>query len=241
MWTILVIILVLALGGAGFVALSRGSGTSKWKALLEEAAKRLGGRASPPELRALVDGLTINTKIAAGERAVASTKLEEGTERLRIFVGWDVPAIPEGLAHFPEITLPVAYTFAGAMTTRANEREIADRFLERAARELIELRASTHASTLAVTVRGGHLEIALTGIERTAEAIETLTRTTAALAKRLRFEERSAPALPAERRCVACMDTGGDEAEWTACGKCGAWYHRACYAKGGGCIVPGCA
>lgn len=233
----MLIVLLVAAGAFGVVALARGGKRSEWTALLQEAAGRLSGRASPPELRALVEGTTINVKVDPASRAVASAKLEDGSERLRIFVGWDITAIPEGLSHFPEITMPVAYTFAGTVATRANEPSAAERFVERAARELIDLRHTTRATSLALTVRGGHIELALTGVEKSASALEQLARTTVSLAHKLSLAERSAPALPAERRCPACMDTGGDD--WTACEKCNAWYHRACFLKAG-CVAPSC-
>jgi hypothetical protein len=235
--TILIIAFLVAAGVAGVVVFSR-RGASNWNALIGEAAARLSGRASPPELRALVEGTTINVKIAGPNRAVGHAKLEDGSELIRIFIGWDVAAIPQGLEHFPEINLPVAYTFAGTMTTRANDKQVAERFLERGARDLIDLRDSTHSESLALTVRGGHIEIALTGLDQSADSLEKLARTTVALGRRLSFEERSAPALPAERRCVACMDVGGDD--WVNCEKCNAAYHRACFAKAGGCVAPGC-
>src|SRR6185295_11762513 len=97
---------------------------------IDDAAKRLSARASGNELRSEIDGFTVNTRVE-DQRITAHARLEEGSEALRIFVGWDVAVVPEGLAHFPEIALPVAYTFAGTMTTRANERELADRFLEK--------------------------------------------------------------------------------------------------------------
>lgn len=235
MVAILIILTLVVAGVVGVVALSPRRGNRRLA--FDDAAKRLSARASGNELRSEIDGFTVNVRVE-DRRITAHARLEEGTETLRIFIGWDVPAVPDGLAHFPEIALPVAYTFAGTMTTRASERELADRFLERAAASLIELRTSTGAASLAVTVRGGHVELALAQTKETAEAIEQIARTTAALARRLALSERSLPALPAERRCAACVDTGGDE--WTSCPKCGANYHVACFAKGGGCVAPGC-
>jgi hypothetical protein len=241
---LLVLLTFVGAGAVVWAVVKKRAPASLWKGLVAEAAPLIGGRPSAgaaldaPELRAEIDGTTVNMKFGIRDQSVATAKIEEGSERLRIYIGWDVPAIPEGLSHFPEIALPVSYTFAGEMTTRANERETAERFLERAARDLIDLRSGTGARALSLTVRGGHLELALSGMSQSTGAIETLANTTAVLVKRLSGSERSLPALPAERRCTACMDRGGEE--WVTCAKCRAAYHRACFMKGAGCVVPNC-
>lgn len=243
MFELLILLTFLGAGGVVWAVVKKRAPVSPWKTLVAEAAPQLGGRASAgaaldaPELRVELDGVTVTMKLGIRDQAIATAKLEDGTERLRIFIGWDVKEIPEGLSHFPEIALPVSYTFAGELTTRANERELAERFLERAARELIDLRSGTGARALAVTVRGGHIEVALTGMSQSTGAIEVFAKTTVALRHRLNTAERSLPALPAERRCTACMDRGGDD--WVACAKCKANYHRLCFTKAG-CAVPGC-
>jgi hypothetical protein len=240
-------VVLIALVAAGFVARSvivKSRAKRELGSAVGEAAKRLSARASlgtdAPELRVELEGFTVTAKLSARGTATASTRLEEGAETLRIFVGWDVARAPDGLAHFPEIALPVAYTFTGNVLTRANERELAERILERIARTLIDLRDTARAKTLSLIVRGGHLELELTGIAEDAEVIEALAKATAAIAGKLTAGERSQPALPAERRCAACVDRGKEGEVWAKCAKCGGQYHHACFMKAGGCVIPGC-
>jgi hypothetical protein len=232
----LILLGVAATGVAAFAVVLRRKKSVDWRSLAAATAPQLAARASTTEVRAELDGVTVNVRL--GDPATATAKLEEGAEKLRIFVGWDVPEIPQGLEHFPKITLPVAYTFAGEMTTAASDRDVADRFLERGAQDLIDLKNNTGGRTLALIVRGGHIEVTVAGLSPTPEAVADLAKGTAKLASRLSLSERSAPALPAERRCAACMDRGGED--WTNCTKCGAAYHRACWLKAAGCVIPGC-
>lgn len=251
-------------GGAWAWALSRrAKAHGRWKAVLGDVAAKLGGRASPgsmfdaPELRAELEGTTVTLKLQdvhLGPRGVARAEANIGgiDERLRMYVGWDAPATPPGLAHFPEVVAARGVILDGKLDVRGSDGEVTRRFAELAAAELVELRAVTGGKGLEVTVRGGYLELCARGAEASSSMVEHLARGAARMVLLIRVAA-SKEALPAgmvplaisagaEARvtCELCTDYRRDDEAWTRCETCGAPYHFKCWAQSGACVVAGC-
>ncbi|MCK6548140.1 hypothetical protein L6R52_19975 [Myxococcota bacterium] len=256
------LVAVAVAGGAWAWALSRrAKAHGRWKLVLGEVATKLGGRASPgsmfdaPELRAELEGTTVTLKLQdvhLGPKGVARADANIGgvDERLRMYVGWDAPATPEGLAHFPEVIAARGVIVEGKLDVRGSDAEVTRRFAELAAAELVELRALTGGRALEVIVRGGYLELRALGAEASAAMVEHLARSAARLVLMIRVAA-SKDALPAGKvplalgagarvTCELCTDYKRDGEAWIRCETCGAPYHFKCWAQSGACVVAGC-
>lgn len=253
-------------GAWAFLLMKRSRAHNRWKGLLEEAATKLGGRASPatmfdaPELRATLEDVTVTLKlrdIHKPESGVASAeaRLAGLDERLRIYLGWDVAAAPPGLEHVPELDYGGAAFVEGKVVLRGSDAVIAKRFVELAAIDLVDLRREANARALEVICRGGYLDLRAHGMTESPHMVERLAIVSARLV-RLALEAATgrklgpgaspspaapSPAAPAgDARCPLCMGAQKAGETWVACSRCGSPYHQNCWQQATGCLVEGC-
>jgi hypothetical protein len=188
-------IVVAAAGGAvGWSMFKKSRAHTRWRAVLEEAAKKLDGRASPatmfdaPELRATVKDVLVTVKLQSihdpkNGVAIAEAKLPDAAERLRIYVGWDVKKVPPGLEHVPEVEYPRASGLDGKLLVRASDRSIADRFTDAAVIDLVDIRREALAKAIEVIARGGYIHVIAHGLSESAFMVERMVGVTANLVR----------------------------------------------------------
>lgn len=249
-----------ALGGGGLTwsLVRRGRAHARWKAVLDQVAGELGGRASPgsmfdaPELRAEVDGITVTLKLrnihksAAKGSALAESKLPERAGSVRLFFGWDVAAAPPGLEHVPDVESLRTGRVEGAVIAKADDAAVAERFMERAMIDLIDVRREANAHALEVISRGGYLTLSLHGIQETAHMLERIVIVSARLAEMmgqiasgtlLEAGESAAPEATSSAVCTVCEAAYSAGEHWVACARCAAPYHRACFEQATACLL----
>jgi hypothetical protein len=245
------------LGGGGwfYLLVKRGRAHARWKSVLDQVAKELGGRASPgsmfdaPQLRAELEGLTVTLRLsnihktAASGIARAESKLPDNAGAARLYFGWDVAAAPTDLAHVPDV--PATARTDGEVIAKADDAALASRFMDRAMIDLIDVRREANAHGLEVICRGGYLTLVLHGIQETAHMLERIVIVSARLAQ-LVGAIASGTALPEGKRevsldlvCALC-DEKYDGKPWVKCARCGSPYHRVCFEQAGACLVEGC-
>ena len=186
----------LALGGGGIALrlLTRGRARDDWSAAMEEAATRVGGRASvasrfdAAELRAERDGATITVRIpdlAAGDRgkAHAEAAVPASLGDSRLYFGWDVRPAPPEVAHWSHLPAPLAAD--GDVELRGDDAGLAQRFADLAFVELLDIRRESEATSVELHVRGGYLHLRLAGVRRTPDMLERLVIVTGHLLQHL--------------------------------------------------------
>lgn len=248
-----------ALGGGGLTwsLIRRGRAHARWKAVLDQVADQLGGRASPgsmfdaPELRAELDGITVTLKLkdihksAAKGAALAESRLPERAGSVRLFFGWEVEAAPAGLEHVPDVESLRTGRVEGSVIAKADDASIAERFMDRAMIDLLDVRREAGAHALEVVCRGGYLTLTLHGIQETPHMLERIVIVSTRLAK-LMDEVAGRETLPAGPSqggapmsspiCTVCETAGRVGEAWVACAECGAPYHAACFDQATACV-----
>jgi hypothetical protein len=237
----------LALGGGGwaYALMKRGKAHARWKLVLDEVARSLGGRASPgtmfdaPEFRAELDGTTVTLRLrdihksAEEGSAHAESKLPESAGMMRLYFGWDVPSAPTELVHVKDV--PPIGGVEGAVIAKAEDAALAASFMERALIDLIDVRREANAHGLEVIVRGGYLTLVLHGIQETPHMLERMVIVSTRLSK---LVQPGASEQAIDRPCTLCEAKGGGA--WVRCARCEAPYHRACFEQAGSCLVERC-
>lgn len=189
----------LAAGGAGYLGyrgLKRGKERGRWAEILADVAPLVNGRVSmggggdAPSLRATVDGqdLTLTLfEVQEGEaaRARAELKIPGEHPRLRLCLAWDVLDPPAAMAHVPVWAEAPTHRLDGQAELRAEDTELATRFMEAALIDLIDLRAEALASGLLLTARGGYLTVELNGVQQTAALVERIVKVVPRLAEKI--------------------------------------------------------
>lgn len=193
-------LLLLGLGGAAALATAggfalgyvrRGRSHRRWQGALTEAAALLPGartsagtRYDGPELRVEQDGLTITVAVRGAQdpergEAVARVPLPGGTVT-RLFIGWDEMELPSDWAHVPEVGIEArgeAHVFA-----RSEEGALAQRVFDGARLDLIDVRREAEAHGVALSARGGYLELRFHGLRVSGHLLERLAKAAARVA-----------------------------------------------------------
>ncbi|MBK8013280.1 MAG: hypothetical protein IPK13_18240 [Deltaproteobacteria bacterium] len=142
---------------------------------------------SIPELRGRTLDVVVTTRITElgdgpNEARATSTAALEGEGRMvRFYCAWDHEASAD-FAHVPRILVPSG-RFDGDMQVFAEDREFAERFVARAAIDLIDVRREACARGLELALRGGHLTLTVHGTLETQFVLERLQIVTARLCK----------------------------------------------------------
>jgi hypothetical protein len=185
---------LVAGGAAAYQLASKGRAHARWKPVFEDAARRLGGRASTatmfeaPELQADVEGTPVSLRLQNVHKnqrrtvAVAEASLPEGLSGVRLYFGWDVTRLSRDLEYIAEIPFPRAFGLAGRVHVRADDAAVAHRFAERASADLLSLRQESTAEAIEVLARGGSVRIAVHGLSDTAWVIERVVKVAARMA-----------------------------------------------------------
>lgn len=256
-------LLLLVVGGVGAYTLAgRSRAHGRFKPVLDEVARKLGGRASPatmfdsPELRAEIGGSTVTLRLqdihkaATRGTAVAEAALAEGTPPLRLYFGWDIDVIRPELLYIPEVPVPRAFAVSGRVITRADDPSVAARFADEAVTHLADVRREAEARAIEVLVRGGSLRLAVHGIQASPFMVERIVLACAHLARAAARaakpgaapEEAPSPrAAPlGDEPCGLCAERPKPGERWERCGKCRTPYHHDCVRSATGCLTPGC-
>lgn len=259
----------LAAGGWVVRRVGKGRVHGDWSERLQEVADRVDGRASPataddhPQLRAEVRGLTITLElidIHAGSRGrvQAQVPLPDPNNTCRLYLGWDMLKTPKDVMHMPSVP-PGPTRLEGQVELRADDGTFAERVLNKAALQLMDLRREGQGRAVELVVRGGNLTLVVHGLEPTTSILERSLKVTADLAH-LAHEasqgtqlgagdsdpstptpDEPGPALPAgELKCELCGEEHQAGEAWVVCAACGAPYHAACFQQATACLVAGC-
>lgn len=189
---------VILLAGGAVAALSvgiavahrikKGAALARWRMLLDEVAGTMGGRVSAPgpheapQLRAEVAGRTVTLTLArfaadpARIRAEAQVALPDRDDLMRLYVGWDAVDPPPDFAHVPTRIVTVPPGLDGRIQVHADEATVAERFVDRCAADLLDVRRETEARALEVRIRGGYLTLITHGTRPTAPMLERTLR-----------------------------------------------------------------
>lgn len=255
-------------GGLAFTTFRRARRHGAWKRHLAEVSTRLGARSSAgtmfdqPELRAEVAGRTITLRLLEGYgsagagRAEAEAPLPETLTAVRLYLGWGVERAPAGLEHVPPVPHGPKAGLEGPLTLLAEDGALASRILEGGALDLIDVRREARARVVELTVRGGYLKLAVTGLVPSPHVLERLVRATGRLAELLEIAARGtqlpagntppeprpapAPLAAAELRCALCVERPRAGERWVRCARCAAPYHQTCFTQATACIEGGC-
>lgn len=245
-------------GVALYRNMKRGKRHGVWRTALEEAATKLGGRASPgtrfdtPQLRAAVDGIDVTVTVKQAHKsdahgvAIAETPLAEATRNIRLYFGWDVGSIREEIEHFPEVEgfIPLE----GRTHLRSDHPEVARAFVSHAAKDFSDVRREANAHAVEVLIRGGTLRLAVHGVEQSSWMIERIVTATSRLTRGLEYfagapenARHVVTSAPDDNpRCELCTERRQEGTPWIACARCGATYHQTCWVQATGCLVTGC-
>ena len=178
--------LAVAGGAIAYKMMKRGEKHARWKDVFEEAANKLGGRASTgtrfdsPELRATVDQISIDVKLKSAYKrtdkgvAVAEASLSGPCTSLRLYFGWDVGPVRRELEYIPEIPFPRAFGLRGRVSVRSDDADLANRFVQHAVNDLSDVRREAEAHGVEILVRGGTFRMAVHGIQRSSWMIERI-------------------------------------------------------------------
>jgi hypothetical protein len=257
--------LLVAGGAYGLSLYQKGRAHTRWASLLQRVASSLGGRVStatlfdPPEMRATVGLHVIDVRLRDTEHpgrgvVLAETRLPQGIEMLRLYVGWDVAMLPRGIEHVPEIPFPDAFGLSGRLTVKASDGGVAHRFSEQAAAILVELRDRSSSRAVEVMCRGGTLTLGVHFVQETPASIERILRAADELAQIVEGKAPTAPSptattekvapVPAAHvssaTCALCTDRDKPGESWVKCNRCGSTYHHRCWLQATGCIASGC-
>jgi hypothetical protein len=201
---------LVAGGAAAYSFAAKGRAHARWKPVLDEAARRLGGRASTatmfdaPELRAEVNGLTVTLKLQNINKAprrvvsISEASLPEGMSGVRLYFGWDVTRLSRDLEYISEIPFPKAFGLEGRVIVRADDAVVAHHFAERVAIDLVDTRREASAHAVEVLARGGTVRLAVHGLLESAAVVERLVRATARITRSV-VESARAPAAAAPK------------------------------------------
>jgi hypothetical protein len=267
--------LMLAGGAYGMSLYQKARAHARWASLFDRAASSLGGRASAstmfdaPEMRAVIGGRTIDVRVKDTNHRgrgviIAESKTGSGSEGLRLYLGWDVWALPQALDHVPEIPFPHAFGLSGKLTVKANDAAAAHRFAENAVPTMIDVRSRAGARALEILCRGGTLQLAVHAMEEKPAAIESVVRANAVLAMAAErclldtartdanatMPPASPPGMTATKApepkahitviCTLCGQTNQRGERWVSCSRCASPYHQRCWLQATGCIAERC-
>ena len=118
-----------------------------------------------------------------GTRAEADVPLPDTSNIVRLHIGWDQLKAPADLDHVPAVDLDTT-SLDGPVSVRADNAAAAARFFSASSLDLIDVRRESMAQTLAVTVRGGYLQLALQGVQAHEATLDRIVQVAAALARR---------------------------------------------------------
>lgn len=249
--------------------INRGQRNEGWKHAVDEAAKKLGGRASlggsgnAPELRATVDQILVNVRLDRIHRsraqgvAIAEARVSDRAGKVRLYVGWDIGHTKNEIAHIPEIPVVQPFGVKGRITLRSDHPALARRFLRHALNDLTDVRREAAASALEIKLTGGTLRLAVHGIQQSSWMIERIVTATTRLVRGLDYftgsgealEDAglpaSSPATPPTEAfeaadCEVCASARKAREQWVRCDRCDAAYHRRCWVQATGCLAGDC-
>lgn len=194
----LALILGLAVAVTGALTLGyarkRQEARRLWLPELEAAARLLpaGARTAlgeAPELRADIDGRTVTVRIvgdgAAGQ-ARAFVALNAEAPATRLWLGWDAQEPPADWRPVSEVTVD-AHRLDGTVLALSDDASLAQRALDGAYLDLLDVRREAEAHAAILSVRGGYLELQLDGTKVSAHLLNRLARATARLAADLPY------------------------------------------------------
>lgn len=199
-------VLVVFGGGLGLGYLRRGRSHDRWKHALDEAASRLpGARVSPgsrfdgPELRVEQDGHTVSVFVRGADdasRGVALAKARlDPAPASRLWFGWDDIEAPSDWSHIDEVGVNTT-RIGQRIVVRSDDVAFAQRFVDGAHLDLVDVRREARAHGVSAALRGGYLELRFEGIVVSSHLLERLVIATARLAS-------SAPEWAAGTRLTA--------------------------------------
>ncbi|MEL6189360.1 MAG: hypothetical protein AAFU79_32455 [Myxococcota bacterium] len=194
------VLLLLALGGAaalvtagGFAVgyVRKGRSHQQWQDALTEATALLpGARVSPgtrydgPELRVDLDGHTVSIAVRGADtpdRGMALARVALPSSNSRVFIGWDDVEPPTDWAHVPEVNVEARAD--PSVFARSDDAALAQRVFDGARLDLIDVRREAEAHGVALSARGGYLELRFAGLRVSGHLLERLARATARVAE----------------------------------------------------------
>ena len=271
---------VVGSGGLAYRLFGKRRAHERWKTLLLKVAEKKGGRASPgsmfdaPELRIEWNGTTVTLKLVdidqgpEGSAAVAAAALPEHLSDLRLYFGWDVDRPPPEVSPLPEVNTLRQGQLSGQVLARADDPDLAERFLKHALHHLVDVRREAHARSVEVLARGGHVTLTLNGIQETEYMLERIVIVSSQLGEI--FTDLREPAglsakqagLPGDgpasgapkptslappdsrphpgRPCTLCGLPSQGRERFVCCIRCQSIYHQGCFHQAARCVEDGC-
>lgn len=202
----------------------RGKAHEQWRAVLDEAAERLGAQASAgsrfdaPQLRATVAGVRVTVTVKEAYDSadkgvvVCEARLANGLEKVRLYFGWDIGKVKTEVEHIKPVNVPHAFGLTGQLNLRADDPDLGRDFFEHALNDVADVRREASAHGMEILVRGGTLRMAVHGIEQSAWLIERSVTATARLLRGVEYYCGASDSKPARgpNRPASQRTTGGN-------------------------------